>query len=56
MCVPMEGYTREVRGVRRGPDKMVRFITYTIRNWRNRVLELALHGLAQVQVDRGVMQ
>ena len=55
MCEPTEAHTRDGRGDRRGPEKVVIFGTYNIRNGRNRGPELALIGLEQVKVDCGVM-
>ena len=56
MCVPTEGRTREGRGVRQGPKKMVMFGTFNIRNGWNGSLELALRGMSQGRVDCGVLQ
>ena len=50
----MEGRTREGRGAIRGPEKMVMFGTYNTQSGRSEGLELALHGLAQAQVDCGM--
>ena len=50
------GRTREGWGVRRGTDKMIRFVTFNIRNGRNGGLELALCWMDQVRVDCGVTQ
>ena len=52
----MEGRTREGRGVRWEPDKMVRFGMYRIRSVRNIGTELELLRLAQGEVDCGVIQ
>ena len=35
---------------------MIRFGTYNIRNRRNRVIESALRGMAQANLDLGVFQ
>ena len=43
-------------GVIRGLEKMVRLGAYKIRSRRNKSLESALHGLAQGQVDCGVLK
>ena len=56
MCVPTEGRTREGQGIRQETDKMIRFDTFNIRNGQNSVLELALCGMAQGQVNCGVFQ
>ena len=56
MCNLMEGRTREGRGDRRGPEKVVRFGTYNIQSGSNGCLESALCRLAKGKVDYGVLQ
>ena len=55
MCKPTEAHTREGQRERQGPDKLVKFGTYNIRNGRNGGLKSALYGMAQGKVDVGVL-
>ena len=47
MCEPTERRTREGRGDRQGPKKVVRFRTYNIYSTSNGGMESALRGLTQ---------
>ena len=56
MCQGTDRHNRRGGGNNREDGKMIRFGSYTIRNGRKRVLDSALLGMDQYNLDLGVLQ